>query len=165
MATADILDTLPKADPAVEPVTAILQRTASGIVRWQDPASGVWSQVVDQGSRAGNYREASASCMYVYALAKGVSRGWLPQRPYALAALKGYSGLIHQFIQADPDGKVSMTGCCSVAGLGNKNAAGRKRDGSFDYYVSEPVVANDLKGVAAFIVASLAVEQLAEQGP
>jgi unsaturated rhamnogalacturonyl hydrolase len=163
MATVDELDVIPSGDPAVAPLSDIFRKTAAGIARWQDPASGVWWQVVDKGARAGNYREASASSMFVYALARGVAMGWLPEEPYRGAALRGYDGLIHEFVRTDPDGKISLTGCCSVAGLGNKNAAGRKRDGSFDYYVTEPVVANDLKGVAAFILASLAVQQLGAQ--
>jgi unsaturated rhamnogalacturonyl hydrolase len=55
MATIDIVDDLPAADASVEPLSAIFRRTAAGIVRWQDPASGAWWQVVDQGNRAGNY--------------------------------------------------------------------------------------------------------------
>ena len=97
--------------------------------------------------------------MFVYALAKGVNRGYLP-RDYAAAAEKGFDGIVKNLIKDDGKGRWSLTQCCSVAGLGFKNAAGRARDGSFDYYVSEPVVKNDLKGIGPFILAGIEVQQL-----
>jgi len=117
------------------------------------PGERVWWQVVDQGSRPGNYLEASASSMFVYAMAKGVNRGYL-SRDYVPAIIKGYKGIIDKLIKTDADGSVSLTHCCSVAGLGFG------RDGSFAYYIKEPVVDNDLKGVGPFILAGIEVQQL-----
>jgi unsaturated rhamnogalacturonyl hydrolase len=77
MALVDCLDDLPPTHPDVEAINAVLHRVADGIVRYQDPASGLWWQVVDQGGREGNYLESSASSMFVYALAKGINRGYL----------------------------------------------------------------------------------------
>jgi len=166
MAITDELDDLPPDQPSTASVRAVLRRVLDGIVRWQDPATGVWWQVVDQGPRSGNYREASASSMYVYALAKAVNRGLVaPRGPYEAAARKGFAGLVHEFVRRDADGRVNLTHCCSVAGLNNRNSAGRARDGSFDYYVSEPVVDNDLKGVAAFILAGIEAQRLPEPSP
>ena len=119
----------------------------------QDPQTGLWWQVVDQGHRKGNYLEATASSMFVYAMAKGINHGYLP-RNYEPAVLKGYRGIIENLIRDDGDGRWSLTHCCSVAGLGYG------RDGSFEYYVSEPVVDNDLKGVGPFILAGIEVQQL-----
>ncbi len=160
MATVDELDDVPPAQPAEGAVRSVLGRIAGGLVRWQDRDSGVWWQVADQGARPGNYRESSASCMFVYALAKAVDRGWLPREPFMPAAQKGYAGLIHEFIRVNGSGSVSILKCCSVAGLNNVNAAGRSRDGSFDYYVSEPVVDNDLKAIPSFILAGLEVQRM-----
>jgi unsaturated rhamnogalacturonyl hydrolase len=165
MAAADELDDLPRGEADTRDVSAILGRIADGIVRWQDPASGVWWQVLDQGPRPGNYLESSASCMFVYALAKGVNGGWLPRERYMPAALRGYTGLSNEFVRRDPAGAASLTHCCSVAGLNNRNSAGRARDGSFDYYVSEPVVDDDLKGVSAFILAGLEVQRMLGASP
>jgi unsaturated rhamnogalacturonyl hydrolase len=164
MAAVDELDDLPAGEPSTRAVAQALVRVADGIVRWQDPASGAWWQVLDQGRRPGNYLESSASCMYVYALAKGVNRGWLAREKYMPAALRGYSGLVSQFIRPSPSGGVDLTHCCSVAGLNNRNSSGRARDGSFGYYVSEPVVDNDLKGVSAFILAGLEVQRMLAPG-
>ncbi len=159
MALVDVLDDLPANHPARKYLVATLQKTARGILKWQDRQTGLWWQVLDQGDRPGNYQEATASAMFVYALAKGVNRGYLPRRDIQ-AIEKGYAGIIQNLVQPDGDGQWSLTHCCAVAGLGFKNAAGRARDGSFDYYVGEPVVKNDLKGVGPLILAGIEVQQL-----
>jgi unsaturated rhamnogalacturonyl hydrolase len=66
--------------PPAPQIIATLQKLAAGVVKWQDPQTGLWWQVMDQGGRKGNYLEATASAMFVYALAKGVNRGYLPRR-------------------------------------------------------------------------------------
>jgi unsaturated rhamnogalacturonyl hydrolase len=157
MALVDSLEFLPADHPAVPRIKDVLRRVADGIVRWQDPPTGVWWQILDQGGREGNYREATCSSMFVYALAKAVNRGWLPRATYAPAIERGYAGLIREFVRDDGRDRVSLTHCCEVAGLGYTNSAGRPRDGTFEYYVSEPVIDNDLKGVGPFILAGLEV--------
>ncbi len=161
MALVDSLDYFPPTHPEVEHLNEILRRTADGIVRWQDPGSGLWWQVLDQGGREGNYLEATASSMFVYALAKGINHGYLARDKYLPAVLKGYAGLIRDFIRPEGGtGRISLTRCCAVAGLGYTNATGRARDGSFAYYVSEPIIDNDLKGVGPFILAGLELQRL-----
>jgi unsaturated rhamnogalacturonyl hydrolase len=160
MALVDCLDYIPPTQPQVEEVNAVLRRVADGLVRWQDPKSGLWWQVLDQGDRKGNYLEATASCMFVYSLAKGINHGYLSREQYLPAVLKGYEGIVRDFIRQNADGRIDLTQCCEVAGLGFTNAKGRPRDGSFDYYVSEPIVDNDLKGIPAFILAGIEVDQL-----
>ena len=160
MALVDVLDYFPTNHPARPQIIASFQKLCAGVVKWQDPQTGLWWQVMDQGARKGNYLEATASAMFVYALAKGVNRGYLP-RADAVAAEKGYDGIVKNLIKDDGGGKWSLTQCCSVAGLGFASAVGRPRDGSFDYYVSEPVVKNDLKGVGPFILAGIELQQLA----
>lgn len=165
MALVDSLDFFSPTHPEVDHLNEVLRRVADGVVRWQDPKSGLWWQVLDQGDRAGNYLESTASSMFVYALAKGINRGYLPREKYLPAVLKGYEGIIRDFIRTDPDASVHLTRCCEVAGLGYTNSKGRTRDGSFDYYVTEPIVDNDLKGVGPFILAGLEVQQLVTQAP
>ena len=154
MGIADVLDSLPAAHPRRNEIVAIFQRTAQAVGKYQDAESGLWYQVVDQGSRKGNYLEASGSSMFVYALAKGARKGYLGKESLA-AAEKGYAGLLRQLIKSDPDGSVHLTGICSVAGLGGPT----HRNGSFEYYIGEPVVADDLKGVGAFLLSSVEVAQ------
>ncbi|HKW29080.1 MAG TPA: glycoside hydrolase family 88 protein [Verrucomicrobiae bacterium] len=158
MAMVDVLDYFPTNHPARPQIIATFQKLCAGVVKYQDPQTGLWWQVVDQGNRKGNYLEATASGMFVYALAKGINHGYLP-RSYIQAVLKGYRGITGHLIRDNGDGKWSLTHCCSVAGLGYG------RDGSFTYYVNEPVVENDLKGIGPFILAGLEVQQLTNPPP
>jgi unsaturated rhamnogalacturonyl hydrolase len=153
MATVDTLDFMPGNHRARPAIIDILKRLSKAVAKYQDSQTGLWYQVVDQGERKGNYLEASASSMFVYALAKGVRMGYLGPE-YAAVAQRGYEGLIRHRIVVDSDGKVSLTQVCSVGGLGGA----QKRNGTFEYYISEPVVANDLKGVGAFILASVEMD-------
>ncbi len=159
MALVDVLDFIPSNHPARAEIVATLQKTVKGIVKWQDSQTGVWWQVMDQGDRKGNYLEATASVMFVYALAKGVNHGHL-SRDYIPAIEKGYAGILQNFIRDYGAGKWSLTKCCSVAGLCFTNAAGHPRDGTFDYYIGEPIVDNDLKGVGPFILAGIEMQRL-----
>ena len=159
MALVDTLDYFPTNHPARPQIIATLKKLSAGVVKFQDAKTGLWWQVMDQGGRQGNYLEATASAMFVYALAKGVNHGYL-SRDYATAAVKGYGGIVKNLIKDDGGGKWSLTKCCSVAGLGGSPSNGKMRDGSFDYYVSEPVVSNDLKGVGPFILAGIELQQL-----
>jgi unsaturated rhamnogalacturonyl hydrolase len=160
MAIVDALDYLPVTHPEIDAITNVLRRVADGAVKWQDPQSGVWWQVTDQGARAGNYLEASGSSMLVYALAKAVNKGYLPRAQFEPAILRGYAGLVREFVRPNPDGTIRLTRICSVAGLGYTNSAGRARDGTFEYYISEPIVDNDPKGTGPFIFAGLEVSRL-----
>jgi unsaturated rhamnogalacturonyl hydrolase len=156
MALVDVLDFFPKNHPQRKELIAILNRMAASVQKYQDPASGVWYQVLDKGGKKGNYLEASASCMFVYALAKGVREGYLPAK-YQAVAQKGFNGILKEFVTTDADGQTNLNKVCSVAGLGGNPY----RDGSYEYYLSEKVVTNDPKGVGAFIQAAVEIERLA----
>ena len=74
--------------------------------------------------------------------------------------VKGYQGVINEFVRTNNSGALSLVQCCSVAGLGFKSTRGGPRDGSFAYYVSEPIVENDMKGIGPFILAGIEVQKL-----
>ncbi len=114
---------------------------------------GVWEQVVDCPGRPGNYLESSCACMMVYSLLKGARLGLLPGE-YGKAAMESYEEIIRKFVFAMKDGRLFLAKCCQVAGLGGAGG----RDGSFAYYVSEPIVSYDLKGTGAFIQAACEAE-------
>ncbi|HEX4758202.1 MAG TPA: glycoside hydrolase family 88 protein [Terracidiphilus sp.] len=149
MALVDTLDYYPADDAERKQLLAILDQEAAALVRVQDAQTGLWYQVLDKGGAKGNYVESSASCMFVYALAKGVRRGYLPEH-YAANAERGYKGILAKFIETGPGNDVSVTGTVKVGGLGGDPY----RDGSYEYYLSEKVVANDPKGVGPFIMAA-----------
>lgn len=153
MALVDALDFFPADHPKRAEIIAILQRLATAVTKVQDRKAGVWYQVLDQAGRAGNYAESSASCMFVYALAKGIRNGYLDSR-FQDNVTRGYAGILKEFITVDATSIVNLNGVCSVAGLGGNPY----RDGSYDYYIKAPVVVNDPKGVGPFILASLEME-------
>jgi unsaturated rhamnogalacturonyl hydrolase len=154
MAIADVLDHLPVNHPQRGQIVSIFEKTLAALVAVQDQMTGVWYQILDQADRRGNYREASASCMVVYALAKGIRQGYL-NGGYTGAAGCGYQGILAHFIDVDGGGLVNLNEICSVAGLGGTPY----RDGSFDYYVNEKIVSNDFKGVGPFVLASVECER------
>ena len=158
MALVDTLDYFPETHPQRVELIAILNRLAAAVKKYQESKTGLWYQVLDKGGEKGNYTEASASCMFAYALAKGVRKGYLPDS-YLKVAEKGYKGIVSQFIKQDASGQFNLDGTVSVAGLGGNPY----RDGSYQYYLSEKVITNDPKGVGAFLLASNEMEIAARQ--
>ncbi|MET0572612.1 MAG: glycoside hydrolase family 88 protein [Pedobacter agri] len=161
MALVDVLDNFPKEHSKYKELLAILNRTATATVKYQDSKSGVWWDILDMPTRQGNYLESSASSMFVYGLAKGVRNGWLPQS-FMAAANKGYAGLKKEFVEKAGNERINLTKTVSVSGLGGKP---RYRDGSFEYYISEKVITNDPKGMGAFICAAAEMEVAALPKP
>ncbi|GAB3510535.1 glycoside hydrolase family 88 protein [Emticicia fontis] len=153
MALVDVLDYFPEYNPEKANLIKYLQRLVPALVKYQDAKTGVWYQMTSQGNRKGNYFEASGSCMFVYAMAKGVRQGYLDAK-YLTAAKKGYAGILKEFVEKEKDGTISLNKTVSVGGLGGNPY----RDGSYEYYLSEPIRKNDLKGVGPFIFASVEME-------
>jgi unsaturated rhamnogalacturonyl hydrolase len=158
MALVDVLDWFPKDHPQRATLVAALNRIMAAVVKVQDSKTGLWWQVMTHDSEPGNYFEASASCMLPYALAKGVRMGYLPQADEA-PARRAWEGIQKQFLTSNPDGTLTLHGTVKVGGLGGKPY----RAGDFDYYIHEPVVDQDKKGVGAFLLAGSEMEQSATQ--
>jgi rhamnogalacturonyl hydrolase YesR len=176
MALIEVLDALPEDYARRSEVIDLLTKDFDAILKWQDQKSGVWYQVMDSPQREGNYLESTCSAMFTYALLKAFRKGYVGEK-FRDAGIKAYKGIINNFIRVNADKTISLTNCCSVAGLGpaatpeviaamkkvnpkgtvNEN---QKRDGSYDYYLSEPIRDNDAKGVGPFIWASLEMEML-----
>ena len=176
MALIEVLDVLPENYARRQEVIDLLQKDLDAILKWQDKKTGLWYQVMDSPKRQGNYLESTCSSMFAYVLLKAWNKGYLGTK-YRDAGVKAYQGIIDNFIRVNADKTISLTQCCSVAGLGPAatpeveealkkiNPKGSvkensKRDGSFDYYLSEPIRDNDAKGVGPFIWASLEMEKL-----
>jgi unsaturated rhamnogalacturonyl hydrolase len=152
MALVDTLGSYPPNDLGRAQLLAMLRREAEAIARVQDPASGLWYDVLNKPGAKKNYFESSAACMFVYALAKGVRRGYLPAR-YLENAERGYKGILARFVRTD-GADVLLTDTVKASGLGGNPY----RDGSYAYYIGEKVVSNDPKGVGAFLLASVEME-------
>jgi unsaturated rhamnogalacturonyl hydrolase len=158
MALVDVLDWFPKDHPQRAALIAVLDRTIAAVIQVQDPATGLWWQVLTHAKDPGNYLEASASCMFTYALAKGVRMGYLPQADEA-SAKRAWAGIQRQFVTTSPDSSLVLHGTVKVGGLGGTPY----RAGDYNYYIHEPVVDNDLKGVGAFLLAGSEIEQASTQ--
>lgn len=158
MALVDTLDYFPKDHPRRGELIAILDREAAAIARVQDKKSGVWWDILDLPGKEKNYLESSASAMFVYALAKGVRLGYLPEK-YWKTAEKGWAGIKKEFIKANAEGNTEWHGTVSVSGLGGNPY----RDGSYEYYMSEKVRVNDAKGLGPAIKAALEMETAGER--
>ena len=175
MAIVDVLDDFPHDHPSRGELIAILNRTLDAVADVQDDPTGLWWQILDQGTRPGNYLEASGTSMFIYAIAKGIRKGYLSPSylspgylsagylsPGSLAptwvdtAQKAFKGLLDHLVTVDDTGNVNLHGICSTAGLGGTPY----RDGSFEYYVGEPIITNDLHGIGSFLLAALEIEIL-----
>lgn len=153
MALVDVLDHFPVNHPRRAELLAILNRFAIAVRKVQDSKTGLWYDVPNMPSTPKNYLEASASCMLAYTFAKGARKGYLPAAFLNLAQ-QAYTGIIKNFIETDANGQVNLKGTVAVSGLGGKPY----RDGSFEYYMSEPVIVNDPKGMGAFIKCAAEME-------
>ena len=158
-AVVDVLDYFPMNHPKRKALIDILNRLVTALEKQQDKLTGLWYDVMNYNGpgKEKNYFEASASCQVVYAIAKGVRKGYLPAAKLAVAK-KGYDGIVKKFIKVE-NGQTNLHGTVKVSGLGGNPY----RDGSFEYYMSEPVIVNDPKGVGAFLLASNEMEMLPTQ--
>ncbi|MBQ3766217.1 MAG: glycoside hydrolase family 88 protein [Bacteroidales bacterium] len=151
MALVDVAELMPDGSDK-DTLVRILQSLYGTIPLYADARTGMWFQVMDSPYRQGNYLEATASAMFIYVWLKGIRLGFLTGREPALQA---YESLLKTFV-TEKDGLVDLNDCCAVAGLGGKD----NRRGDFDYYIHEPVRANDPKGIGPLVCAALEYERL-----
>lgn len=162
MAMLEVLDALPGDYARRDEVIDLFRKAMTQVVKHQDKKTGVWYDVMDvQDPR--NYLESTCSSMFAYCLLKGYRLGYL-DKAFHEAGVKAYNGIVSRFIRVNADKTISLTDCCSVSGLGPApgpyvTKPNFKRDGSFAYYMSEPIRDNDAKGIGPFIWASLEMER------
>ena len=176
MALIELLDAFPENYSRRGEVIELLKKDFDAILKWQDKTTGVWYQVMDSPKREGNYLESTCSAMFTYALLKAYRKGYVGAQ-YRDAGIRAYKGMINNFIRVNEDKTISLTNCCSVAGLGPgyteqveaamkkinpkaKLKENKRRDGGYEYYLSEKIRDNDAKGLGPFIWASLEMEAL-----
>ena len=146
-ALADLMEIVD--DPAaLDGLQPVFTELMAGIAPYAEADTGMYYQVVDQGAREGNYLETSGSSMIAYAMLKGARLGVLSQE-YAVLGKKTFDGILRRYFKAE-GADVELGGICLVAGLGP--ADNPRRDGSYEYYISEPIVKNDAKGVAPLVM-------------
>ncbi|MCR5536266.1 MAG: glycoside hydrolase family 88 protein [Succinivibrio sp.] len=155
MALIDVIELMDESDPLRAKLADILDKCLSALLKVQDPKTHVWYQILDEADRSENYLEASASCMITAALFKAVRLKVFSK--ISVEELKAtYQGLLDQFILETKDGLLNLNKICYVAGLGGKTY----RDGSFAYYMSEPIISNEPKGLGPFLFAASEAEKM-----
>ena len=139
MALVDTLDVLPKNQPGRSDLIHILRRLIKDLARYQDPQTGLWFQIVDKPTLAGNWNETSSSSMFTYIIDIAVKRGYI-SRKYHAAAEKGYRGVLTQ-ISLGPDGLTDLTNICEGTNVGD-----------LQFYLNRKRNTNDLHGLGAFLL-------------
>ena len=155
VALVDLCEILPNG-AGRDRLCEIFNELIAGVAPYADKETGLYWQVVDQGGREGNYLETSGSSMLAYSMLKGARLGVLPKE-YAAKGEKTFRGIVDKYLSFT-DGELNLGGICLVAGLGPENNP--RRDGSYEYYISEPVVENDAKGVAPFVLCYTEIKRL-----
>lgn len=154
-----LLDTYDKADENESEVRDFLKKAlcelVEAMIRYQDEESGMWYQVVNFGGMDKNYLETSGSSIMAYAILKGVRLGVLPEE-YRKYGEKAFDGVTKEKLNVDENGELHMDGICLVAGLGGDS----RRPGTYDYYMSEPVVKDDAKGVGPYLLAYTEIRRI-----
>ena len=148
MALIDTLEIMPDSMSGEKAeLSRIYHELIDSMLPYQDNKTGMWYQVVNRGGISPNYLETSGSAIYAYAIMKSVRLGLLAPSYFAYGK-RAFDGVCQNYL-SEQDGQLRLGGICLVAGLGNKEM----REGTFDYYMREPIVQNDAKGVAPLILA------------
>lgn len=148
MALIDTMEVMPSSLSAEkENLKRIYKELIDAMLPYQDEETGMWYQVVNYGGIKPNYLETSGSAIFAFSILKSVRLGLL-DRSYLAAGQRAFDGICRTYL-SEADGRLQLGGICLVAGLGNKEM----REGTFDYYMREPVVSNDAKGVAPLVLA------------
>ena len=159
MALVDVLDYFPADHQNRKDLIEILQNLSESLLKYKDEKSGLWYLVVDQGNREGNYIEASSSSMYAYAFAKSANKGYLDKKFYNIAR-ESFNNILKHLVTYDDENHFYLNNVVSVGGLGGE----QDRDGSFEYYISEPKRVNDFKGYGPFMLLAIELEKNEKSG-
>ncbi|MFZ5368289.1 MAG: glycoside hydrolase family 88/105 protein [Spirochaetota bacterium] len=151
MALADVIDILPENYTERKKLCNILQALLDTLIQYQNPHEKMWYQIIDKGNTEGNYLETSCSSMFCYGYAKSKKLQIQLKVDGYETAKNIFYGISRKYLKIEQDKVISLGGICKVAGLGGNPY----RDGSFSYYISEPVVANDFKGTGPYILAGV----------
>ncbi|MCR3906404.1 MAG: glycoside hydrolase family 88 protein [Tenericutes bacterium] len=159
VAIVDVVGYMDDPDSKTKFFAPLLRESINGILKYQDEASKMFYQVVDLQERDGNYLETSGSALISYAILKGVRLGLL-EDSYEQIGIDIFNGICDKYL-TEKDGDLNLGGIVLVSGLGPENNL--RRDGTFEYYISEPIVENDAKGVGPLIMAYTELKRITKK--
>ncbi|KKK33602.1 glycosyl hydrolase family 88 [Mesobacillus campisalis] len=146
-ALIDLLEVLGDKQRGQEEWVKSLKNFIPAIVKFQDEKTGLWYQIVDKGDRFDNWLESSCSALFIYFIAKAIKHGYVDDS-YREVVDKAYKGLLQHMVEEHED-TLTLSGICIGTSAG-----------VYDYYVERPTSENDLHGMGAFILASMALHEL-----
>ena len=139
MALIEVLEVMPHTHPQRLALLKQVRQLCAAYERYQDPATGLWYQVVDKGSDPRNWLETSSSCMYTYTMSKAAQRGYIAKR-YADVVCKGYRGVLTQ-LSRDAEGYAHIANICEGTNVGD-----------LEFYYARPKRQDDFHGLGAFLI-------------
>lgn len=145
----ETLDVMPQSHPGYKNLAGITRELMKSLKECQDPATGLWYQVVDRGGDEGNWHETSGSGMYVYAMQRAIELGLIPAADYRDNVIKGYYGLLSKARISPADGLIDLYDANN--GLGIQK--------SYEAYVSRPRLMNGQEVISSFLWATSIVEK------
>lgn len=149
MALIDTISVMPESmKEEKNKLSLIYKELIDSMLKYQSE-NGMWYQVVNLGGIPGNYLETSGSSIFAYAIMKSVRMNILDDSYFKFGE-KAFNGVCEKYL-SEKNGELQLDGICLVAGLGPENNT--RRDGTFGYYMSEPIVSNDAKGVGPLVLA------------
>ena len=150
LALTDTIERMPEAmAEEKKEMNRIFKNLIDALLPWQHE-SGMFYQIVNKPEDPRNYLETSGTMLIACGILKGVRLGLLPES-YRQYGEKAFYGTAGRYLKQAEDGTLTLGGICLVAGLGGGNST--RRDGTLEYYFSEPVVENEAKGVAPMLLA------------
>ena len=148
MAIIEVLELMPHDHPHRADLIAHLRQLAAAYEKYQDPATGLWYQIVDKATLPGNWLETSSSSMYTYTLSRAMERGYIGKQ-YAAITKKGYAGVLTK-LSRDTDGFAHIADICEGTNVAD-----------LTYYLARPRSTDDFHGLGAFLIMN---EQLRKKG-
>lgn len=139
MALIEVLEIMPHHHPHRKELIGLVSQLTSAYAKYQDPATGLWYQIVDKKEVAGNWLETSSSSMYTYTISKAIQRGYISRKALPVA-LSGYRGVLTQ-LSHDPDGSLHIHNICGGTNVGDLN-----------FYLNRPRNTDDFHGLGAFLI-------------
>ncbi len=149
----EMLLALPEDHPKRGALMAVYRKQIDGLLKHQDE-TGMWHQVIDNPQL---FLESSGTGIITFAIATGVERGWLPDKPYREVAERAWHGLTDY---VDAEGLVSNISSGHVKLIG-ESAEYHARHSSFpkDDYPSMNEV-GDFHGQATVLWAAAGIARL-----
>ena len=123
----ELLSSMPADHPLRAKIMAGYQKMMAALLKYQGK-DGLWKQLLDHPEA---WPETSCTGMFTFAMVTGVKNGWLTDKKYAVAARKGWLGLV-SYINADGD----ISNVCE--GTNKKN--------DLNYYLTRARNTGDLHG-------------------